>query len=94
MKYNFITVAFYFVTKRLAKYSIFIILFSQEWKRKGHPVYELIEPVDGFHPTLLAESLAAKTLWRILESKVPHVLGKVNPQNEIIRLLFGDQGGY
>lgn len=57
-------------------------------------MYELIEPVDGFHPNLIAQSLAAKTMWRILESKIPHVLGKVNPHNEIIRLLFGNQGGY
>ena len=57
-------------------------------------MYELIEPVDGFHPNLMAESLAAKTMWRIFESKIPHVLGKVNPYNEIIRLLFGNQGGY
>ena len=81
------------MTKQLAKYSIFI-LFSQEWQQKGHQVYELIEPVDGFHPNLVAESLVAKTLWRILESKIPHVLGKANPHNKIIRLLFGDQGGY
>lgn len=66
----------------------------RDWKRKGHLVFQLIEPVDGFHPNLLAESLAAKVMWRLLESKIPHVLGKVNPHNEIIRLLFGDQGGY
>ena len=72
----------------------FFLFWQQEWKAKGHPVYELIEPVDGFHPNLKAEALAADALWRILESKVPHVLGKVNPYNDIIRLLFGDQGGY
>ena len=82
------------MTKQLAKYSILFLLFSQEWKQKGRPVYELIEPVDGFHPNLVAESLAAETMWRILESKIPHVLGRVNPYNKMIRLLFGDQGGY
>lgn len=50
--------------------------------------------MDGFHPNLKAEALAADVLWRILESKVPHVFGKVNPKNDLIRLLFGDQGGY
>ena len=72
---------------------IYLICF-QEWKERGGEVYELIEPVDGFHPRLKAETLAAKTLWRILESKIPHVLGKINPKNFLIEAVFGDQGGY
>ena len=79
------------------QYILFYLLslyFFQEWQRKGGEVYELIEPVDGFHPTLEAEALAAKALWRILESKIPHVLGKVNPNNFMIEAVFGDQGGY
>lgn len=66
----------------------------QEWQEQGHDIYELIEPVDGFHPRLKAEELSAKVLWRLLESKVPQVLGKVNPNNFLIEEVFGDQGGY
>lgn len=71
-----------------------ILEVLKEWVEKGGKVYELIEPVDGFHPTMKAETLMADTLWRIMESKIPHVLGKVNPYNFRIKLVFGDQGGY
>ena len=54
----------------------------------------MIEAADGFHPTLKAQALAAKTLWQTIESKIPHVLGKVNPNNVLIEKMFGDQGGY
>ena len=73
---------------------IYCLFGFQEWQKRGRKVYELIEPVDGFHPRLKAEELAAKTLWQVLESKIPHVLGKVNPNNFLIEAVFGDQGGY
>lgn len=66
----------------------------KEWVRKGGKVYELIEPVDGFHPTMETEALMANTLWKILESKIPHVIGRVNPYNLHIERVFGNQGGY
>ncbi|EDO31678.1 predicted protein [Nematostella vectensis] len=66
----------------------------KDWMDSGHEVWELIEPTDGFHPNLQAESLVAEESWRLLETEIPHVLGKVNPNNDRIRELFGDQGGY
>lgn len=54
----------------------------------------MIEQVDGFHPNLKAEAQAADALWHTLESKIPHVLGKINPYNFLIEAVFGDQGGY
>lgn len=53
----------------------------------------MIEQVDGFHPNLKAEAMAAEILWDTLESKIPHV-GKMNPYNFLIEAVFGDQGGY
>ena len=40
------------------------------------------------------EALMANTLWKILESKIPHVIGRVNPYNLHIERVFGNQGGY
>ena len=77
----------------LSKY-IFVFNLFQEWKAEGGEVYELIEQVDGFHPNLKAERLAAKALWKTLESNISHVLGKINPYNFLIEAVFGDQGGY
>lgn len=66
------------------------------WKEigKDHEAWQLIEPVDGFHPNQNAQALGAKVLVQMLESKVPHFLGKVNPNNHLIKQLFGNQGGY
>ncbi|KAH9582097.1 GDSL lipase/esterase [Trypanosoma melophagium] len=56
------------------------------------PLWELIEPVDGFHPSqhgaaLLGEYLFNKTLEL-------GVVPPVNPFNNEIKKHFGDQGGY
>ncbi|XP_028399088.1 acyloxyacyl hydrolase-like [Dendronephthya gigantea] len=60
----------------------------------GHETWQLIEPVDGFHPNQNAMALVAKVLVKVMETKTPHFLGDVNPHNEMIKKLFGDQGGY
>ena len=66
------------------------------WKESGkdHETWQLIEPVDGFHPNQNGLALIAKFLVQTMESKFPHFLGKVNPNNHIIKKLFGNQGGY
>ncbi len=66
------------------------------WKEmgEGHETWQLIEPVDGFHPDQNALALAAKVLVKAMETDVPHFLGDVNPHNKMIKRLFGNQGGY
>ena len=66
------------------------------WKAmgEGHETWQLIEPVDGFHPDQNAMALAAKVLVKRMEMEVPHFLGDVNPHNARIKQLFGNQGGY
>ena len=64
------------------------------WVASGHEIYELIEPVDSLHPTQAAQALIAEHFWNQVEERIPHVLGPVNPNNHIIRQLFGDQGGH
>ena len=77
---------------------VFIPNFFQEavniWKQMGHQTWQLIEPVDGFHPDQTAMALAAKVLIKAMETDAPHFLGDVNPHNEMIKKLFGNQGGY
>ena len=61
---------------------------------EGHETWQLIEPVDGFHPDQNALALAATVLVKTMETEAPHFLGDVNPHNAMIKKLFGDQGGY
>ncbi|XP_019638281.1 PREDICTED: acyloxyacyl hydrolase-like [Branchiostoma belcheri] len=65
-----------------------------EWEAQGGQGWQLIEPVDGFHINQLANALGAAHIWEMLEKDHPNVLGKVNPNNDRIKQLFGDQGGY
>jgi len=36
----------------------------------------------------------ADKIWEHLEAEKPEWLGPVNPNNDLITQLFGDQGGY
>ena len=51
-------------------------------------------PVDGFHPDQTTMALAANVLVDALEKDAPHFLGDINPHNEMIKKLFGNQGGH
>lgn len=64
------------------------------WTSKGGQTYQLIEPIDGFHPGQIANSLLADVLWTMLSQDHPNFLGPVNPHNDEIQKIFGDQGGY
>ena len=41
-----------------------------------------------------ANVLMGKYTWHYLEKHLPHYLGEINPHNEKIIQIFGDQGGY
>jgi len=62
------------------------------WKGKGQPVYELIEPVDGFHPTQIANAITTQVMFQYYEQY--NMLPPINPNNNQIEKLFGNQGGY
>jgi len=63
-----------------------------KWHSMGGQTYELIEPVDGFHPTQISDALAAEIYY---EKYIQFgIAPPINPHNELIRELFGDQGGY
>lgn len=64
------------------------------WQAKGREIWELIEPVDGFHPNQLAQGLVTDVFWQFLAEQHPGMMPPVNPHNSAIRSRFGDQGGY
>ena len=60
----------------------------------GGERWQLIEPSDGFHMNQIANALAADSIWEIMLAEKPQWLGKINPFNEEIIKIFGNQGGY
>jgi len=65
-----------------------------EWVKEGHNASDLIEPVDGFHPSQTANVLIADNLWAAVSADFPQAMGGLNPNNNAILQMFGDQGGY
>ena len=64
------------------------------WTAAGNDPYSLIEPADGFHPNQMFHALLADSIWETLLRDHPDWLGEVNPNNDQITQLFGEQGGY
>lgn len=65
-----------------------------QWVQMGGEPWQLLEPIDGFHVNQYAHGLVADTLWDYLSKNHPDWLGPVNPYNDQITQIFGDQGGY
>lgn len=38
--------------------------------------------------------MITEAMWSEIEESYPEILGKVNPNNNLIRAIFGDQGGH
>ncbi|NWQ77874.1 AOAH hydrolase, partial [Columbina picui] len=67
---------------------------AEEWQKMGGEPWQLIEPVDGFHPSQIAGALGTSITWQKALREWPQVLGKENPFNEQIEAIFKDQGGH
>lgn len=64
------------------------------WTENGGQDWQLIEPVDGFHPNQRANYETSKVFWSMLKKQHPEAVPPTNPFNELIEKKFGDQGGY
>ncbi|XP_012861446.2 acyloxyacyl hydrolase [Echinops telfairi] len=85
--------------EKFTNFNLFYMDFTlqeivEEWQRRGGQPWELIEPVDGFHPNEVALLLLADQFWKKIQHQGPEVLGKENPFNLQIEQVFGDQGGH
>jgi len=65
-----------------------------EWTAQGGEGWQLVEPIDGFHPAQDAQPLIVEHFVAWAQAKVPGLIPSRNPHNEEIEQLFGDQGGY
>ncbi|XP_064025799.1 acyloxyacyl hydrolase isoform X2 [Pogoniulus pusillus] len=67
---------------------------AEQWRKMGGQPWQLIEPVDGFHPSQIAAALGTSITWQKVLQEWPQVLGKENPFNDQIEAVFKDQGGH
>nr|CCC51432.1 putative GPI inositol deacylase precursor [Trypanosoma vivax Y486] len=74
------------------KVHLFDDVMAAAVKQFSGPVWELVEPVDGFHPSQLASALVGKYMFSAMEKM--GILPPENPHNGDIMRLFGNQGGY
>jgi acyloxyacyl hydrolase len=65
-----------------------------DWTATGQPAADLIEKIDGFHPSQTGQNLLADKIWKWLENNHPEALGDTNPNNDAIKAQFGKQGGF
>uniref|UniRef100_A0A8C4L8L5 Acyloxyacyl hydrolase n=1 Tax=Equus asinus asinus TaxID=83772 RepID=A0A8C4L8L5_EQUAS len=85
--------------KKFTNFNLFYMDFDfqgiiKEWQKRGGQPWQLIEPVDGFHPNEVASLLLADVFWKKVQLQWPQVLGKENPFNSQIEKVFGEQGGH
>lgn len=64
------------------------------WEAQGGQPWQLIEPVDGFHPNQISNAILAEWMFSDLLQNHPQFIGDINPNNAKIQALFGAQGGY
>lgn len=62
------------------------------WESRGGQLWQLIEPIDGFHPNQQFNALLAEYYWNAFLKM--NWVGKENPNNAKIVQSFGNQGGY
>lgn len=68
-------------------------IFDKYLRYGGDPM-DLVEPIDGFHPGDVFNTLLADWLWNKISAERPEWLGSVNPNNDMIKQIYGDQGGH
>jgi len=66
----------------------------EKWKEMGGDPFDLLSHVDGFHPSQAFNMLLGDFIWDTIVREKPEWLGPVNPNNDLITELFGNQGGY
>ena len=83
-----------FTNYKLFYHSLDIADLFKMWEAEGGKPWDLIEPVDGFHPNQLANALSANITWKAIETLYSEVIPPVNPHNDFIVKTFGNQDGY
>lgn len=65
----------------------YVRLFG-DYVKAGYPGTNLIEKVDGFHPSQAGNAMFALGFWEFLETQHPEAIGAVNPHNAEMDAMF------
>ena len=66
----------------------------KRWTSQGGQPWQLIQPVDGLHPSQEAVALFTDVLWEQLKKEAPDFIPPANPNNDKIVEKFKNQRGY
>jgi len=94
MQYSYIVGNYTFKNFDMAYYPSPVVQLINQWVSAGGNATDLIEPVDGFHPSQQTQALMGAWTYNTILQDHPSWLGEVNPFNSLITTLFGNQGGY
>jgi len=64
-------------------------LLINQWEKDGGQAKDLIEPIDGFHPSQPANELLATFMFNWLVANFTGSVGDANPNNQDIIEQFG-----
>ncbi|EGC34254.1 hypothetical protein DICPUDRAFT_153563 [Dictyostelium purpureum] len=92
--YNQIIKNYTFTNFDMIYYDFPFNAINAQWVAQGGQTWELIEPIDGFHPNQITNYLMASFFYNSLTQDKPEWLGNINPFNSQIQAIFGNQGGY
>lgn len=59
--------------------------------QNGYEAHDIIEPVDGFHPSQLANYYFSEIIWEKIQNDRPEWIPLANPKNNVIDQMFGNQ---
>merc|ERR1711879_160457 len=72
-------------------YDFDLAKMSDMWiKRGGKNVQDIIDPFDGFHPSQVGMSMQAEYMWEELLQDREDIIGRKNPNNQVIEELFDE----
>ena len=86
-------------TEKFENFDLLYTVFSIEEdvvivEKEGKQAWQIVEPVDGFHPSQLGNAVTCGQVWDKIQKSKPEWIPAENPHNDDIIRKFGDQGGY
>ncbi|XP_059164446.1 acyloxyacyl hydrolase-like [Physella acuta] len=66
----------------------------KKWLDSGREAWEMMDAIDSFHTSQDFQAFSAEHIWNQTLASFPQALGPVNPHNDRIVQLFGQQGGH
>lgn len=70
-------------------YDFSILDMAKPWIAEGNHIYDIIDPVDGFHPSQVGMTYQAQWIWHDVVLPNSDLDSRPNKYNDDIHKLFG-----